>query len=128
MTLAVALTGLLLSLVSLGWQIWSWYSSGPRVRVSTSNAYPVFGHQIGDHYVVVTATNRGRSAVTLTSWVSACRIARAWSLWNRLRGPQTYPTALSLSPRQTFTCWQTKYAARLRKELSPTRTCDRSCD
>ncbi|TNC23784.1 hypothetical protein [Amycolatopsis alkalitolerans] len=39
------------------------------MRIKTANSFPVFqGSGVGDHYVEVMATNRGRAATTVESW------------------------------------------------------------
>jgi hypothetical protein len=66
---------LVLSLVSLGWQAWSWSRSGPVLRVELSNIItdlggPTNAYGVGqpEHYVEVKAVNRGRAAVTIQTW------------------------------------------------------------
>lgn len=68
MTLALAVIGTLLSLLSLSWQAFTWSRSGAVIRVTASNSFPVFGEELGNHHVTVTAVNKGRAATTLTHW------------------------------------------------------------
>jgi hypothetical protein len=65
----VSSLALALSIISLGWQVWTWQLSGAVVRVELSHAYPTYddGH-IGDHHLAVTANNAGRSSVQVTGW------------------------------------------------------------
>jgi hypothetical protein len=65
-TLTVAVLALVLSVISVGWQVWTWRGSGPRVKVTANQAVilPVGS----DPYVSVTAANTGRSATTVAMW------------------------------------------------------------
>jgi hypothetical protein len=67
-SLIVSLVALGLSVVSIGWQAWTWRRSGAVVKVTASQSFPVFGSDVGDPHVSVTATNKGRSPVTVNSW------------------------------------------------------------
>ena len=53
---------------ALGWEIWAWKHSGPRIVIQTANAFPVFGGQTGTHHFQVTVINKGRSEGTVTTW------------------------------------------------------------
>jgi hypothetical protein len=66
--LIVAILALLASIASLAWQVYSWRRSGPHVKVTVSNAIPMFDHGPGEHHIDVTAANRGRAATTVLSW------------------------------------------------------------
>lgn len=68
MTLALAILGLVLSLLSLLWQGYTWRRNGAVLRVKVTNSFPVYGDQLGDHYVTVTVVNEGRAATTVTGW------------------------------------------------------------
>lgn len=67
-SLIMSISALVLSVVSLGWQMWSWRRSGPVVKVTTGHAYPVYGGDVGDHYIYVQANNTGRAPVEVTGW------------------------------------------------------------
>lgn len=64
----IALCALVLSILSLGWQAWSWSRSGPVVRVEVSNGVTDAETGEPEHYVIVEAVNRGRAATTITGW------------------------------------------------------------
>lgn len=69
MTLVIALIGLALSLISLGWQIWSWLHNGPWVQVTSQHAYAAeIGGAVGPHLIAVRAINKGRAATTVTGF------------------------------------------------------------
>ncbi len=67
--LALGITGVLLSLLSLAWQIYSWTYSGPRVKVSCQHEL-VFSKAAGSFMesFEVVACNVGRSDVQVKSW------------------------------------------------------------
>ena len=52
-----------LSVVSLGWQVWTWRRSGAVVRVTARQSFPVYGSVAGDWQIDVTACNVGRGPV-----------------------------------------------------------------
>ncbi len=61
----------MLSVASLSWQAWSWYHSGPVLRVKTADFWTDAGNpesQVPDHYVAITITNHGRAAATAQAW------------------------------------------------------------
>lgn len=65
----IALTALLLSVLALGLQAWTWKRNGPVVAVSATNAItaPIpYGEP--EHYVQVSAINQGRAPVTVSGW------------------------------------------------------------
>jgi hypothetical protein len=68
MTLALAIAALVLSLASLVWQAWTFLASGPRVKVTTANALPMYDGRGGDWMVTVEATNSGRAPCTVENW------------------------------------------------------------
>jgi hypothetical protein len=65
---ALAIFAVLLSCVSLTWQIVSWRRSGPRVAVDASQSLPMYDHGAGNWMVAITARNTGRAATTVTGW------------------------------------------------------------
>jgi hypothetical protein len=67
---AIALVALALSLISLGWQAWTWARGGPILKVEVSNAVTDVGLFTGEpeHFVCVTAINTGGSALTVDTW------------------------------------------------------------
>lgn len=65
---ALAIFAVMLSCVSLTWQIVSWRRSGPQVVVDASQSFPVYDHGLGDQMVAVTARNKGRAATTVMGW------------------------------------------------------------
>jgi hypothetical protein len=67
-TLAIAIAGLTLGVVSLGWQVWTHLTNGPRVRVEGSNSIVPEAQKPYDWLVCVTAVNTGRAATTIANW------------------------------------------------------------
>lgn len=59
---------IVLSVVSLTWQVATWRRSGPVVKVLVSQSLPIYGNDAGDWHTGVTAQNTGRSPITVTSW------------------------------------------------------------
>lgn len=58
LTLVISVVAALLSMLALGWQIYSWRRSGPRVSVTAQHAITL--DESGTELVSVTATNAGR--------------------------------------------------------------------
>lgn len=67
MTLALAILGVGLAAVSLGWHVWTYLHDGPRVKVKTSNAITT-GVPGEGWYACISAVNRGRAATTFRGW------------------------------------------------------------
>jgi hypothetical protein len=69
-TTAVILSALalVLSPASLTWQAWSWFRSGPVLRVKVANSFAAVTDDHVEHYISVTAANTGRGATTVTGW------------------------------------------------------------
>jgi hypothetical protein len=63
---------LVLSVVALGWQAWSWFRSGPVLRVVVAGVTILEPSLVGDpppeQYVQITVANKGRVAVTVRSF------------------------------------------------------------
>ena len=68
MTLAIAIAGLVLALLSFFWQVWTHFRSRPRVAVKVSNTIVPDANPPYDWLVCVTAVNKGGSATTVSSW------------------------------------------------------------
>lgn len=68
MTLGIAITGLLLAMLSFAWQVWTHLTSGPRVSIAVSNSIVPDARPPYDWLVCVTATNKGRAAATVANW------------------------------------------------------------
>jgi hypothetical protein len=71
----MAAAALIISIVSaLGavaavWvSVWTHRQQGSRVECVWSNAFPVYGADLGDRHIQVQAINHGRSATTISSW------------------------------------------------------------
>jgi hypothetical protein len=64
----ISICALVVSLVSLGWQVVSWLRTGPVIKVKAHSAMPVVQGVMGDHHTAVTVENRGRGPATVTSW------------------------------------------------------------
>ncbi|MGH3220238.1 MAG: hypothetical protein ACRDPY_16300 [Streptosporangiaceae bacterium] len=63
----LSITAIVISSAALGWQVLTWRRSGAVVSVTATQAIPTFGDNLGDPHVNVTASNKGRSPVTITS-------------------------------------------------------------
>lgn len=68
MTTAIALVALGLSVVSLGWQAWTWKNNGPVVKIKVTNAITDAVTGEPEHYVNLEAFNTGRAATSITGW------------------------------------------------------------
>jgi hypothetical protein len=64
----IAIAALVLSVLSLGWQIWTWRHMGSVVHVTANQSLPVYRGEVGAPHVQVAATNKGRGPTTVTSW------------------------------------------------------------
>lgn len=53
---------------ALGWQMYTWHASGPKIQVESAHVYSTGGSQLGAHHFSVTAVNRGRAKTTITGW------------------------------------------------------------
>ena len=67
-TFWIAIAALVLSVLSLGWQIWTWRHMGSVVDVTANQSLPVYRGEVGAPHVQVAATNKGRGPTTVTSW------------------------------------------------------------
>lgn len=67
-TLVLAIVGTVTGVLSLAWQTYTWKKSGPDVKVTATNTFPVFGDNLGEHHLTVTAANTGRAPITVTVW------------------------------------------------------------
>jgi hypothetical protein len=67
-TLAIAVLGLVLAVVSLVWQVVTWTYEGAKVRVTASFGFLTYGPELSDRMVIVEASNVGRSQVELLGW------------------------------------------------------------
>ncbi|MFD5785871.1 hypothetical protein ACFWH1_04455 [Streptomyces sp. NPDC127037] len=68
-TPVIASTALVLSVASLSWQAWSWWWSGPIIKVTGAADSPIFEGQqsdLGYHYIE--AVNTGRAAATIEAF------------------------------------------------------------
>jgi hypothetical protein len=66
MTLALAIIGTVLGVLNFLWTLRTWVKSGPQVKVTISNDFPVAGPDIGDLHVGINAANTGRAPITVT--------------------------------------------------------------
>jgi hypothetical protein len=64
----LAAIGAITGVPSLGWQVYIWSASGPRVRVEIANAFPVYGSTMGEHCFSVKAINDGRAPAVIQGW------------------------------------------------------------
>lgn len=67
--LVVSIIALVLSLASISWQAWSWWWSGPIVKVTGASDSPIYEGQqsdLGYHYIQV--VNTGRAAATIEAF------------------------------------------------------------
>ncbi|GAB2731733.1 hypothetical protein [Streptomyces bullii] len=68
-SLLISIGALLVSVIALVWQFISWLRTGPVIQVRTHYAIPVIGGEMStEEFLAVSATNRGRSPATITSW------------------------------------------------------------
>lgn len=65
MTLAIAIAGFLLAVISLSWQVWTFRASGARVKVTTGTAIPVGGAGHIPPQLQITAVNAGRGPASI---------------------------------------------------------------
>ncbi|MGH3614863.1 MAG: hypothetical protein ACRDRK_20165 [Pseudonocardia sp.] len=65
-TLVVSILALILAVISLCWQAWSWFRTGPVVRLKTGWAVGVGG--LSGRWIHITAHNTGRSPVQVTGY------------------------------------------------------------
>lgn len=87
--------------MALIWQAATWRRSKHDVKVNVSNAFPVYGSSLGDHWVKVEAVNTGSDAVTITGWgvgmgqggsaVSVDQLPESTRLPHRLEGGGNAP-------------------------------------
>jgi len=66
--MVVAILALVLSVLSIGWQAWTWKNSGPVVKVRVFNAVTDAATGEAENYLAVEAVNTGRAAATVTGW------------------------------------------------------------
>jgi hypothetical protein len=91
---AIACAAFVIGGISLAWQIISWRRSGPVVVVDAHQSFPVFaGDRPGDLHTQVTARNRGRAAVTVTSWGFSLPTGEN-AFWNATRWSTSLPHRL----------------------------------
>jgi hypothetical protein len=64
--LILSIIALVFSVVSLGWQVWSWSRSGPVVKVTTGFRFLPYGDRTGGHHIYIRAHNEGRTSVQVT--------------------------------------------------------------
>ncbi|MGA5472537.1 hypothetical protein ACPCUK_27660 [Streptomyces arboris] len=67
-SVVIALVALVVSLISLGWQIITWLRSGPVIKVKGHSSIAVVDGNAGEVHLSVTAVNRGRAPATVTGW------------------------------------------------------------
>ena len=67
-TLGIAVLGLSVAALSLGWQIVEWLLSGSRVKPTIGFALSVGGPTHGARMLSIAASNTGRSRASITSW------------------------------------------------------------
>ncbi len=53
---------------SLGWQLFTWRASGPKIEVVTKYGFPTYGDRLGSQHLCITAVNTGRADATIASW------------------------------------------------------------
>lgn len=66
----LSIIAIVLSLLSLAWQTWTWSRSGPVLRVESAAIITDAGNLVGEAelFIQVRVSNRGRSAATITGW------------------------------------------------------------
>ncbi|MFI6026541.1 hypothetical protein [Amycolatopsis magusensis] len=68
MTLAISLVALLMSVLALSWQVWTWRRSIPRLEVSVAHGTPVFTGAVGRSHTIVEVANQGQADAAVTSF------------------------------------------------------------
>jgi hypothetical protein len=81
MTIGLAISGVILGFLSLGWQAWTWRAAGARIRVDTTSGGVGRTDGSGFAGVVVTARNHGHLAAHLTGWGVLCRLSDGKTAW-----------------------------------------------
>ena len=66
--LAVAIVSALGAVAAVWVAVWTQPQQGSRIECVWSNAYPVYGAELGEHRIQVQAINHGRSAATIAGW------------------------------------------------------------
>lgn len=67
-TLIIAIAGFVLSVTALIWQFVSWWLGGARVEVELTTREEQPGDPQGSTDFVITARNKGRAAVSVSTW------------------------------------------------------------
>jgi hypothetical protein len=68
-TLVIAIVGLAAAFLSLGWQVASWWLSGPRVRAGIGYGIMTMSDgSLGPGAITVEARNVGRAETSIVSW------------------------------------------------------------
>ncbi len=67
-TVVLAAIGTLTGSLALGWQIHTSRQSRPRLKVSATHQWPVYGTTLGEHHFAITVTNYGGAATQVTAW------------------------------------------------------------
>lgn len=92
--------GLLLALVGLGWQAYTWRRSTHRVQVSVRGAVGPFGDDPYEPETAysVSARNVGRAAVQVTHWYFVMGKRDGQGLWATRPLPGNAPLPVTLDP------------------------------
>lgn len=94
-TLAIAVIGALTGIASLGWQVWSFARTGPKVKVSTAwGVAPVSSPDQPDTVFIVDAHNVGRSPVGVVGWGLLLPDGRSVVTAGRLPGSSPVPATV----------------------------------
>src|SRR2546429_636081 len=66
--LIVSVVSAMVSIAAIGVSIWTHWQQGSGIACTWGTARPVFGDEVRDRHIQVTATNHGRSAATVDGW------------------------------------------------------------
>lgn len=81
----VAIYAAVLSTISILWQIWVWFRTGPRLRVTANTNMLVMGgyNKNDQKYVVINVVNRGSAKTTITHVVMFTYKSVIYKMLNR---------------------------------------------
>jgi len=85
-TLAIAIYGAILSTTAIIWNIYNNLQDKPKVKVTTSFGFTFQGAETSDHLLLITAINKGKRSVYLSSFGLRSGKDNVFPALNRLTG------------------------------------------